>query len=250
MKKIMLVPLIFLFTCMTAYGEYTFEVVDENHDEVNTEVNANDKRVKDTRVNMNKIIGNYKRVMSNDDDMYVLRNQLAYNKKRKDEISGEIDGLKIKIEALPEIVKKEYGQFAKSLESAEGERAGEAWISFEDAFNKRKKGLEERISVLKDDLVVVDTRIAKLKLELDTEETLSNITNPFIHTTELHGDNNKAKRALHAKNNLKDIVRQVTYMETKDLLSTVEHNTIGLCEFSCGRSNCYICNLLYGRNTK
>ena len=235
---------------MTAYGEYSIEFVTEDHKEVNTEINSEEKAPRDTGADMNKITENYKRVMSNDDDMYVLRNQLVYNLKRKSDISGEIDELNKKLETLPDVVKREYGQFARSLESTDDERAGEAWISFEDAFNSRKDELEERISVLKEDQVVVNTRIAKLKLELDTEETLSNLANPFIQTTEMDDEEDKAKRALRAKNNLKELVKKVTYRETKDLLGTVQHNTIGLCEFSCGKSSCYVCNLMYGANAK
>jgi hypothetical protein len=246
----MLVPLIFMFSCITAYGEYSIEFVTEDHKEVNAEVNSEDETVTDTGENMDKITDNYKRVMSNDDDMYVLRNQLVYNTKRKSNISCEIEELNSKLETLPDVVKREYGQFAKSLESTDEKRAGEAWISFDDAFNNRKNELEERISVLKEDLVVVNTRIAKLKLELDTEETLSNISNPFIQTTEVDEKEDKAKKALRAKNNLKELVKRVTFRETKDLLGTVQHNTIGLCEFSCGKSDCYVCNLMYGAKAK
>jgi hypothetical protein len=249
MKKIMLVPLIFMFTCMTAYGDYSVEFVTEGDKEVKSEVNTRDEAVKNTGVSMNKITENYKRAMSNDDDMYVLRNQLVYNTKRKRNISGEIEDLNTKLKTLPDVVKREYEQFATSLESTDDESAGEAWISFEDAFNSRKNGLEERISVLKEDLVVVNTRIARLKLELDTEETLSNLANPFIQTDKVDEEADKNIRALRAKNNLKDIVKGVTYRETKDLLGTVQHNTIGLCEFSCGKSSCYVCNLMYGTKT-
>ena len=60
----------------------------------------------------------------------------------------------------------------------------------------------------------------------------------------------KEKKVLRARNNLEEIVKQVTYNETRDLLGDVQHNTIGLCEFSCGKSNCYVCNLFYGKSAK
>ncbi len=246
MKKIILVPLIFIFSCLTAYGEYTFEVINEVHDEDVTEV----KQVNDAKVNMNNVVENYKKVMSNDNEVYIVRNQLAYNKKREKDIADEIDKLEKQLESLPKIVKREYQQFDQMLESTDNDIADNTWISFERAYNKREKELMNRISILKGDLVVVKTRIVKLKLDLETLETVSNISNPFVQTTETNNADDKAKKALRAKNNLKDVVKQVTYKETKDLLGDVQHNTLGLCEFSCGRSNCYVCNLLYGKKTK
>ena len=44
--------------------------------------------------------------------------------------------------------------------------------------------------------------------------------------------------------------RQGGHSETRALLGEVQHNTLGVCEFSCGRSNCYACNLLYGEKSK
>ncbi|ODS34095.1 MAG: hypothetical protein SCARUB_00768 [Candidatus Scalindua rubra] len=246
MKKLILIPIIFVFSCLTVYGDYTFEVVSENHDETVTEV----KQADDAKVDTRNAIENYKKVMSNDNEVYIVRNQLAYNKKREKDIADEIDKLEKQLESLPKIVKREYQQFDHMLESTDDDIADNTWISFEDAFNKKKKELEDRISVLKGDLVVVRTRIAKLKLDLETLETVSNISNPFVQTTSGDSVDDKAQKALQAKNNLKDIVKQVTYKETKDLLGDVQHNTLGVCEFSCGRSNCYTCNLLYGKKTK
>ena len=246
MKKIMLVPLILLFSCITAYGDYTLEVVSESH----TEDVSEGKQANDTKANINSAVENYKKVMSNDNDIYIVSNQLAYNRKREIDIIKEIDKLEKQVESLPTIVKKEYKQFNHMLETTDDEIADNTWISFDDAFNKKQKELGDRITVLKDDLVEARTRIAKLKLELETQETIANISNPFVQTTEVEDAEGKAKKALQAKNNLKDVVKQVTYKETKDLLGDVQHNTIGLCEFSCGRSNCYACNLLYGKKTK
>lgn len=246
MKKIMLIPLIFMFSCFTAYGEYAFEVVSENHDKEVVEV----KQANDTKVTVNNIVENYKKVMSNDNDIYIVRNQLAYNKKREKDITAEIDKLKNQLDSLPKIVKKEYRQFDHMLESTEDDIAENTWISFDDAFNKRQKELKDRLSLLKGDLVTVLIRIAKLQLELETQETVSNISNPFVQTTKEDSVDDKAKKALRAKNNLKAVVKQVTYKETKDLLGDVQHNTLGVCEFSCGRSNCYACNLLYGKMAK
>jgi len=96
----------------------------------------------------------------------------------------------------------------------------------------------------------VRARIAELKLKQETMETVSSITNPFVQTSFRDNKEQKEKKVLRAKNNLKKIVKQVTYNETKDLLGDVQHNTIGLCEFSCGRSNCYVCNLFYGKSAK
>jgi len=246
MKKIMLVPLIFMFSCLTAYGEYAFEVVSENADKEVVEV----KQVNDTKVDMNTVVENYKKAMSNDNDIYIVRNQLAYNKKREKDIVAGIDKLEKQLDSLPKIVKNEYQQFDHMLKSTEDDIVDNTWISFEDAFNKRQKELENRLSLLKSDLVTVRTRIAKLKLELETQETVANISNPFEQTAEEDSVDDKAKKALRAKNNLKDIVKQVTYKETRNLLGDVQHNTIGVCEFSCGRSNCYACNLLYGKIAK
>jgi archaellum component FlaC len=81
-------------------------------------------------------------------------------------------------------------------------------------------------------------------------ETVSNISNPFMQTTPEDSKNEKEKKVLRARSNLEEIVKQVTYNETKDLLGDVQHNTIGLCEFSCGKSNCYVCNLFYGKSAK
>ena len=247
MKKTMLVALIFMFSCLTAYGEYAFEVVSENHDKEVVEV----KQGNNTKVDVNNVVENYKKVMSNDDEIYILKKQLAYNKKREKDIAAEIDKLEKQFESLPKIVKKEYRQFDHMLESTEDNIAENTWISFEDAFNKKQKELENRLSFLKGDLVTARTRIAKLQLELETEETVSSISNPFVQTAkEDNVDDKKAKKALRAKNNLKDVVKQVTYKETRALLGEVQHNTLGVCEFSCGRSNCYACNLLYGEKSK
>ncbi len=247
MKKTMLVALIFMFPCLTAYGEYAFEVVSENHDKEVVEV----KQGNNTKVDVNNVVENYKKVMSNDDEIYILKKQLAYNKKREKDIAAEIDKLEKQFESLPKIVKKEYRQFDHMLESTEDNIAENTWISFEDAFNKKQKELENRLSFLKGDLVTARTRIAKLQLELETEETVSSISNPFVQTAkEDNVDDKKAKKALRAKNNLKDVVKQVTYKETRALLGEVQHNTLGVCEFSCGRSNCYACNLLYGEKSK
>ena len=243
MKKTMLVALIFMFPCLTAYGEYAFEVVSENHDKEVVEV----KQGNNTKVDVNNVVENYKKVMSNDDEIYILKKQLAYNKKREKDIAAEIDKLEKQFESLPKIVKKEYRQFDHMLESTEDNIAENTWISFEDAFNKKQKEIENRLSFLKGDLVTARTRIAKLQLELETEETVSSISNPFVQTAkEDNVVDKKAKKALRAKNNLKDVVKQVTYKETRALLGEVQHNTLGVCEFSCGRSNCYACNLLYG----
>ena len=247
MKKTMLVALIFMFPCLTAYGEYAFEVVSENHDKEVVEV----KQGNNTKVDVNNVVENYKKVMSNDDEIYILKKQLAYNKKREKDIAAEIDKLEKQFESLPKIVKKEYRQFDHMLESTEDNIAENTWISFEDAFNKKQKEIENRLSFLKGDLVTARTRIAKLQLELETEETVSSISNPFVQTAkEDNVVDKKAKKALRAKNNLKDVVKQVTYKETRDLLGEVQHNTLGVCEFSCGRSNCYACNLLYGEKSK
>ena len=162
--------------------------------------------------------------MSNDDEIYILKKQLAYNKKREKDIAAEIDKLEKQFESLPKIVKKEYRQFDHMLESTEDNIAENTWISFEDAFNKKQKELENRLSFLKGDLVTARTRIAKLQLELETEETVSSISNPFVQTAkEDNVDDKKAKKALRAKNNLKDVVKQVTYKETRDLLGEVQH---------------------------
>lgn len=246
MKKIMFATLILMFSCLTAYGEYAFEVVSENHDEEVVEV----RQANDTKVDVNNIVENYKKVMSNDNEMYILKSQLAYNKKREKDIAAEINKLGKQFESLPKIVKKEYRQFDHMLESTEDDIAENTWISFEDAFNKKQKELENRLSFLKGDLVTVRTRIAKLQLELETEETVSSISNPFVQTTKEDNVDNKTKKALRAKNNLKEVVKQVTYKETRNLLGDVQHNTLGVCEFSCGRSNCYACNLLYGKKAK
>lgn len=246
MKKTMLVALILMFPCLTAYGEYAFEVVSENHGREVVEV----KQANDTKVTVNNIVENYKKVMSNDNDIYIVRNQLAYNRKRERDIAARIDKLENQLESLPKIVKKEYRQFDHMLESTEDDIADNTWISFEDAFNKKQKELQNRLSLLKGDLVTVRTRIVKLQLELETQETVSNISNPFVQTTKEDNVDNKAKKALRAKNNLKNVVQQVTYKETRDLLGDVQHNTLGVCEFSCGRSNCYACNLLYGKKAK
>ncbi len=246
MKKIMLVPLIFVFSCLTAYGEYAYEVVSENHDKAVVE----EKQAKEAKVDVNNVLENYKKVMSNDNEIYILKNQLAYNKKREKDISVKIDKLGKQLESLPKIVKKEYRQFNEMFESADAEVAENTWISFEEAYEKRKKELEGRVSVLKSDLVKAQTRIVKLELELETHETVASISNPFTRTSEKDNVVNKSDKALRAKNNLKDVVRQVTYKETRTLLGNVQHNTIGLCEFSCGKSNCYACNLLYGKSKK
>ena len=246
MKKTMLVALIFMFSCLTAYGEYAFEVVSENHDKEVVEV----KQGNNTKVDVNNVVENYKKVMSNDDEIYILKKQLAYNKKREKDIAAEIDKLEKQFESLPKIVKKEYRQFDHMLESTEDNIAENTWISFDDAYNKKQKELENKLSFLKGDLVTARTRIAKLQLELETEETVSNISNPFVQPTKEDNVDSKAKKALRAKNNLKDVVKQVTYKETRALLGEVQHNTLGVCEFSCGRSNCYACNLLYGEKSK
>jgi hypothetical protein len=245
MKKIMLVPLIFMFSSLTAYGEYAFEVVSEKHDTAIEETEQ-----KDEKVNMDNVVENYKKVMSNDNDKYIVRNQLAYNHKRKIAINNEINKLEENLKLLPKIVKKEYGEFDRMLKSSDDEMTANTWISFEDAFNKRQNELVSRISTLKDDLIVVRARISELKLKQETMDTVSSITNPFVQTSFRDTKEEKEKRVLRAKNNLKKIVKQVTYNETKDLLGDVQHNTIGLCEFSCGRSNCYVCNLFYGKSAK
>ena len=188
--------------------------------------------------------------MSNDNDKYIVRNQLAYNHKRKIDINNEINKLEKNLKLLPKIVKKEYREFDRMLKSSDGEMAANTWISFEDAFNNRQDELEDRISILKEDLIIVRTRISELKLKQETMETVSSITNPFVQTSFRDNKEQKEKKVLRAKNNLKKIVKQVTYNETKDLLGDVQHNTIGLCEFSCGRSNCYVCNLFYGKSAK
>lgn len=242
MKKIMLVPLIFMFSSLTAYGEYAFEVVSEKHDVAIEETQK--------KVNMNNVVENYKKVMSNDNDKYIVRNQLAYNHKREIDINNEINKLEENLKLLPKIVKKEYGEFDRMLKSSDDEMAANTWISLEEAFNKRQNELVSRISILKDDLIVVRTRIAELMLKHETMETVSNITNPFVQTPSRDSKEEKEKKVLRAKNNLKKIVKQVTYNETKDLLGDVQHNTIGLCKFSCGRSNCYVCNLFYGKSAK
>ncbi len=246
MKKIMLVALIFMFSSMTAYGEYSFEVVSEKHD---VRVDGVEQNI-ENKVDMNHVVENYKKVMSNDNDKYIVNNQLAYNHKRKIDISKEIDKLENNLKQLPRIVKKDYEEFDRMLKSSDEEMAANTWISFEDAFNKRQKELEDRISILKEDLIVVRARIAELKLKQETMDTVSSITNPFVQTPSKDSKEEKEKKVLRAKNNLKKIVKQVTYNETKDLLGDVQHNTIGLCEFSCGRSNCYVCNLFYGKSAK
>ena len=246
MKKIMLVALIFMFSSMTAYGEYSFEVVSEKHD---VRVDGVEQNI-ENKVDMNHVVENYKKVMSNDNDKYIVNNQLAYNHKRKIDISKEIDKLENNLKQLPRIVKKEYEEFDHMLKSSDDEMAANTWISFEEAFNKRQNELVSRISILKDDLIVVRARIAELKLKQETMKTVSSITNPFVQTSSRDTKEEKEKKVLRAKNNLKKIVKQVTYNETKDLLGDVQHNTIGLCEFSCGRSNCYVCNLFYGKSAK
>jgi len=254
MKKIMLVPLIFMFSCLTAYGEYAFEVVSKDTDnqvvkmrQVNDTKIVEMKPAGDTKVDMNTVVENYKKAMSNDNDLYIVRNQLAYNKNRERNIIASIDKLEKQLDSLPKIVKREYQQFDRMLKSTEDGIADNTWISFDDAFKKRQRELENRLSLLKGDLVTVRTRIAQLKLELETQETVASISNPFEQPAEEDSVDDNAKRALRAKSNLKDVVKQVTYNETKDLLGSVQHNTIGICEFSCGRSNCYACNLLYGK---
>jgi hypothetical protein len=246
MKKIMLVALIFMFSSMTAYGEYSFEVISEKHD---VRVDGVEQNI-ENKVDMNHVVENYKKVMSNDNDKYIVNNQLAYNHKRKIDISKEIDKLENNLKQLPRIVKKEYEEFDHMLKSSDDEMAANTWISFEEAFNKRQNELVSRISILKDDLIVVRARIAELKLKQETMKTVSSITNPFVQTSSRDTKEEKEKKVLRAKNNLKKIVNQVTYNETKDLLGDVQHNTIGLCEFSCGRSNCYVCNLFYGKSAK
>ena len=246
MKKVMLVLLIFMFSSLTAYGEYAFEVVSEKHDAAIEETEQKDEK----KLNMNNVVENYKKVMSNDNDKYIVRNQLAYNFKRKIDINNEINKLEKNLKLLPKIVKKEYREFDRMLKSSDGEMAANTWISFEDAFNKRQHELEDRISILKEDLIIVRARISELKLKQETMETVSSITNPFVQTSSRDTKEEKEKRVLRAKNNLKKIVKQVTYNETKDLLGDVQHSTIGLCEFSCGRSNCYVCNLFYGKSAK
>ena len=243
MNKIMLVPLLSLFSCLTAYGEFAFEVINETYDTEIIQVKQEDS----AKVDMNNVVENYKKVMSNDNDIYIVRNQIAYNQNRANDITSEIAKLENQLDALPKIVKQEYLQFDHMLKSSEGDIADNTWISFEDAFNKRQKELENKLSLLKGDLVTVRTRIAKLKLELETEETVSSISNPFVQPAEEISIDSKAKNALRAKNKLKDVVKLVTYRESRDLLSEIQHNTIGVCEFSCGRSSCYACNLLYGK---
>jgi hypothetical protein len=246
MRNYVLVMLMFMFSCITAYGDYAFEVVSDNQEEKVSEA----QHVKASKVDMNNVIENYKKVMSNDNNVFLIKNQLSYNIKREKDIAGEINKLEKQLETLPKIVKREYRQFDHMLESTDAETADNTWISFEDAFNKRQKELEDRILILKGDLVVVRTRSAKLKLELETMETMSHISNPFVKTDSEENENSNAKRASRARNNLNDVVKYVTYNEAKDLLSDMPYNTIGLCEFSCGRSNCYVCNLLYGKKTK
>ncbi len=246
MKKVLLVPLIFMFSSLTAYGEYTFEVISEKH---KTEIEKS-KQKNDEKVDMKSVVQNYKKVMSNDNDIYIVSNQLAYNYKREKDIINEIDKREKELELLPKIVKREYREFERMLKSTDGEIAANTWISFDDAFNKRQKELEDRISRLKGDLIVVRARIAELKLEQETLETVSSISNPFAQSSSENSNNSIEKKVSRAKNNLKKVVKQVTYKETKDLLGDVQHNTIGLCEFSCGRSNCYACNLLYGKSAK
>ncbi|MFQ5685239.1 MAG: hypothetical protein ACE5GV_01130 [Candidatus Scalindua sp.] len=246
MKKYILLSLILMFTCLNVYGDYDFEVIGENHDNKVTEANE----ANNVKINMNNVVENYKKVMSNDSDIYIVRKQLAYNKERKKEIIDEIDKLEKQIESLPKIVKREYQQFDKMLNSTDDEIADNTWISFEDAFNKRQEELKNRLSLLKGDLATVRSRIAKLQLELETQETVSSISNPFAHKAVEDSVDDTAKKALQARSNLKNIVKQVTCKETKDLLGNVQHNTIGICEFSCGRSNCYACNLLYGKKVK
>jgi vacuolar-type H+-ATPase subunit I/STV1 len=235
-----------MFSSLTAYGEYSFEVVSEKHDAVIEETEQKDEK----KVNMNNVVENYKKVMSNDNDKYIVRNQLAYNHKRKIDINNEINKLEKNLKLLPKIVKKEYREFDRMLKSSDGEMAANTWISFEDAFNNRQDELEDRISILKEDLIIVRTRISELKLKQETMETVSSITNPFVQTSSRDSKEQKEKKVLRAKSNLKKIVKQVTYNETKDLLGDVQYNTIGLCEFSCGRSNCYVCNLFYGKSAK
>lgn len=246
MKRIILTPLILIFTSLTAYGEYTFEVISEKHDDLIEETRQNN----DEKVDMKNVVEKYKNVMSNDNDIYIVSNQLAYNYKREKDITNEIEKLEKELELLPKIVKREYKEFNRMLESADSEIAANTWISFEDAFNKRQKELEDRISILKSDLIVAQIRITELKLEQETLETVSKISNPFVQTSSENSNEEKEKKVSRAKNNLKEVINQVTYRETKDLLGEVQHNTIGICEFSCGRSNCYVCNLLYGKNTK
>ncbi|MBT5303899.1 MAG: hypothetical protein HON76_16025 [Candidatus Scalindua sp.] len=246
MKKIMLVPLIFMFSSLTAYGEYSFEVISEKHD-----VEAEETEQKyEKKVDMNSVVENYKKVMSNGNDIYIVSNQLAYNHKRERDITNEIEKREKELTLLPKIVKREYREFDRMLGSGDGEIAANTWISFEDAFNKRQNELEDRISILNNDLIIVRARIAELKLKQETMETVSNISNPFMQTTPEDSKNEKEKKVLRARSNLEEIVKQVTYNETKDLLGDVQHNTIGLCEFSCGKSNCYVCNLFYGKSAK
>ena len=145
MKKIMLVALIFMFSSMTAYGEYSFEVISEKHD---VRVDGVEQNI-ENKVDMNHVVENYKKVMSNDNDKYIVNNQLAYNHKRKIDISKEIDKLENNLKQLPRIVKKEYEEFDRMLKSSDDEMAANTWISFEEAFNKRQNELVSRISRIK-----------------------------------------------------------------------------------------------------
>ena len=52
MKKYFLVQIIFMFVCVTAYGDYAFEVISEKHDEDTVEA----KQINETTVNMENVV--------------------------------------------------------------------------------------------------------------------------------------------------------------------------------------------------
>lgn len=232
-----------MFPCFTVYGDYTFEVINENHNESTVEA----KKTVDKKARASKAQKNYMKVMSNNNDIYIARRQLAYNQKKEKEILEEIDNLEKQLKSLPKKVKKEYSQIEHMLESVDSDIANNTWISFDSAYNEKDKELKDRMVELREDLVEVRTRISNLNLDMETMETVTNISNPFIQKNEANNTKDRAKIALQAKNNLSNIVKQVTYQETRNLLGDVQHNTLALCEFSCGRSDCYVCNLLYGK---
>ncbi len=244
MKRFIFVTLVFFLPSLTAYGEYTFEVIDEKRDGTMT-VNAKTTNAKENKGNA---LENYRKVVSNDDDVYIARSQLTYNRKREKELLAEIDNVVKQLDLLPKIVKDEYPRLNHMLQSTDNDAAENTWISFDNAYKERQKWLNDRLLTLKSDLLKVQTRISKLKLDVETQETINNISNPFTQQSNKKSSAEiKSENSAKARDNLMNIAMKVALDETRELLSGIQHSTFGLCEFSCGRKSCYVCNLLYGK---
>lgn len=243
-------------------GDYTFEVIAQEKNQVaNTHDNQPDPKDDGAKKQIDyshfKEIAataqnNYKNVMKSSSDIYIAKAQLTYNQSKEKELLNELASVEKELELLPKIVRNEYPRINNVLQSTSKEAAENTWISFEETYRRRKNDLENKVNSLRSDLAEVQARISGLLLEVETKEGINNLSNPFL--TNNKGEKTtkqvNADKALQARNNLKNIAYNVNFREAKSLLSNMQFITYGLCEFSCGKSSCYVCNLLYGKGVK